>query len=267
MTEKATLPEQVSSVLKVFNILHALGENKKCGVSDLSQRLMMSKAKTIHFLETMMSLGYVTKEGEEYSLTLKLFELGAGPLEYINLEELADKEMVLISDAIGEAIHLGVLEGESFVHTHKIDAQYNLITHSDIGRPRPLYSTAIGKMLLSGLDDNAVKVLLKDVPFIKYTPNTMENVEQILAALAPIRSQHYSESMEEQEPGIRCLAAPIYDRMGNIIAGLSISTPTIRYNETRKTECIQLLHGACQRISAQLGFHKYPVAVMQAEVI
>ncbi len=261
MTEKGTFPESVSSVLKVFNILHVLSENKKCSAADLSPRLMMSKAKTIHFLETMISLGYVVKDGEEYALTLKLFELGSKPLEYIDLEELADKEMVYISEVTGEAIHLGVLEGDSFVHTHKIDAQYNLITHSDIGRPRPLYSTAIGKMLLSGLDDKAVSALLKNVKLIKYTPNTMDCIDKLLVALDAIRKQHYSESMEEQEPGIRCLAAPIYDLMGNVIAGLSISTPTIRYDERRKAEYIELLHGACARISAQLGFHKYPVTV------
>ncbi len=266
MTEKTTLPEQVSSVLKVFNILHALGEDKKHGVSELSQRLMMSKAKTVHFLETMITLGYVTKEGEDYSLTLKLFELGSKSLEHIDLEDVANKEMVLISELTGEAIHLGVLEEDSFIHTHKIDAQYNLITHSDIGRPRPLYSTAIGKMLLSGLENEAVRSLLKNVKFVKHTANTMENVDQVVDALSVIRRQHYSEGLEEQEHGIRCIAAPIYDRMGNIIAGLSISTPTIRYDDKVKHRYIEMLHGACKRISEQMGFYKYPVNVKLPEV-
>lgn len=261
MTEKATQPEQVSSVLKVFNILQALGEDKNHDLSELSQRLMMSKAKTIHFLETMTTLGYVTKQGEDYTLTLKLFELGSKTLEYIDLETIADKEMRLISELTGEAIHLGVLEEDSFVHTHKIDAQYNLITHSDIGRPRPLYSTAIGKMLLSGLENHAVRELLKNTRFIKFTGNTMETVEQVVEALETIRVQHYSEGLEEQEHGIRCLAAPIYDRMGNIIAGLSISTPTIRYDQTTKLQYIEMLHTSCARISEQLGYYRYPVTV------
>ncbi len=266
MTEKATLPEQVSSVLKVFTILHALGEDKKHGVSELSQRLMMSKAKTIHFLETMVTLGYVTKEGEDYSLTLKLFELGSRSLEHIDLEDIADKEMVAISQMTGEAVHLGVLEEEYFVHTHKIDARYNLITHSDIGRPRPLYSTAIGKMLLSGLGNDAVSALLKKVEFVKHTANTMENIEQVIEALKVIRQQHYSEGLEEQEHGVRCLAAPVYDRMGNIIAGLSISVPTIRYDEEVKSQYIEMLHRSCKRISEQLGFYHYPVKMNEPEL-
>jgi len=260
MTEK-TLPESVSSVLKVFNILQTLGENKKCGVSELAQRLMMSKAKTTHFLETMITLGYVIKEDDEYSLTLKLFELGTKPLEYMELDDIADKEMTLISEVTGEAIHLGVIEGDSFVHTHKIDARYNLRTHSDIGRPRPLYSTAIGKMLLSGMKNEYVRKILKDVEFVKYTPNTMQSIEQVIDALESIRLNHYSEGIEEQESGVRCIAAPIYDRLGNIVAGLSISFPVVRFEEEKKSYVIELLHKSCQNVSEQLGFYQYPVSI------
>ena len=93
--EKTTQPEAVSSVMKVFSILQALGEQKDIGVSELSQRLMMSKATTYRFLQTMKMLGYVSQEEEadKYGLTLKLFELGAKSLEYVDLIALADKEM------------------------------------------------------------------------------------------------------------------------------------------------------------------------------
>ncbi|MGM3015936.1 helix-turn-helix domain-containing protein, partial [Bacillus cereus group sp. BC329] len=69
--EKSTQPEPVSSVLKVFSILQALGEQKEIGVSELSQRLMTSKATTYRFLQTMKSMGYVAQEGEadKYRLT------------------------------------------------------------------------------------------------------------------------------------------------------------------------------------------------------
>lgn len=72
-------PDSVSSVLKVFGILQALGEEREIGITELSQRVMMSKSTVYRFLQTMKSLGYVAQEGEseKYSLTLKLFELGA----------------------------------------------------------------------------------------------------------------------------------------------------------------------------------------------
>ncbi len=93
--DKTTQTDAVSAVVKVFSILSALGEQKEIGVSELSQRLLMSKATTFRFLQTMKQLGYVEQEGEadKYSLTLKLFELGAKSLEYVDLIEIADKEM------------------------------------------------------------------------------------------------------------------------------------------------------------------------------
>src|SRR5699024_2887971 len=130
--EKSTQPEAVSSVLKVFSILQALGEQKEIGISELSQRLMMSKATTYRFLQTMKMLGYIVQEGEtdKYSLTLKLFELGAKALEYVDLIALADKEMRLIAEQTSEALHLGALDENSIIYIHKLDSAYNLSMQS-----------------------------------------------------------------------------------------------------------------------------------------
>ncbi|EKO3428607.1 DNA-binding transcriptional regulator KdgR [Vibrio fluvialis] len=258
--EKSTQPEAVSSVLKVFSILQALGEQKEIGVSELSQRLMMSKATTYRFLQTMKSMGFVAQEGEadKYKLTLKLFELGAKSLEYVDLIELADKEMRYISEQTNEALHLGSLDENAIIYIHKIDSGYNLRMQSRIGRRNPLYSTAIGKVLLAERDEQFVRDTLEGVEFIKHTDRTLENVEQLLEELALVRNQHYAEDNEEQEPGLRCIAAPVYDRFGHVIAGLSMSLPTIRFDEQRMGYYVDLLQTAGRNISLQLGYNNYP---------
>lgn len=258
--EKSTQPEAVSSVLKVFSILQALGEQKEIGVSELSQRLMMSKATTYRFLQTMKSMGFVAQEGEadKYKLTLKLFELGAKSLEYVDLIELADKEMRYISEQTNEALHLGSLDENAIIYIHKIDSGYNLRMQSRIGRRNPLYSTAIGKVLLAERDEQFVRDTLEGVEFIKHTDRTLENVEQLLEELARVRTQHYAEDNEEQEPGLRCIAAPVYDRFGHVIAGLSMSLPTIRFDEQRMDYYVDLLQTAGRNISLQLGYNNYP---------
>ncbi|QIA65420.1 DNA-binding transcriptional regulator KdgR [Vibrio astriarenae] len=259
--EKSTQPEAVSSVLKVFNILQALGEQKEIGVSDLSQRLMMSKATTYRFLQTMKTLGYVTQEGEadKYSLTLKLFELGAKSLEYVDLIELADKEMKIISELTNETVHLGALDEDSIIYIHKIDSSYNLRMHSRVGRRNPLHTTAIGKVLLAEREDSFVRNTLSRIEFVKSTDRTHENAEQLIAELKLVKDQHFGEDNEEQEPGLRCLAAPVYDRFGTVIAGVSISFPTVRFDEKRMSYYIDLLHKAGRNISEQLGYKNYPV--------
>lgn len=257
--EKSTQPEAVSSVLKVFSILDALGEQKEIGVSELSQRLMMSKATTYRFLQTMKTLGYVSQDGEadKYSLTLKLFELGSKSLEYVDLIALADKEMRAISEETNEALHLGALDENAIIYIHKIDSGYNLRMQSRIGRRNPLYSTAIGKVLLADREESVVRQTLSDVEFVKHTDKTLENTEQLLSELKVVQEQHYAEDNEEQEPGLRCIAAPIYDRFGTVIAGVSISFPTIRFDEKRMSYYVGLLHKAGENISEKLGYKHY----------
>ncbi len=258
--EKSTQSEAVSSVLKVFNILQALGEQKEIGVSELSQRLMMSKATTYRFLQTIKSLGYITQEDEadKYSLTLQLFELGAKSLEYVDLVSIANKEMCKISDQTQEALHLGALDDDAIIYVHKIDSKYNLCMQSRIGKRNPLYSTAIGKVLLSERSESFIRDTLKNVEFVKHTERTIENVDQLLIELNKVKQCHFAQDNEEQEPGICCIAAPVYDRFGIVIAGLSLSLPTIRYSESDLDSYVSLLHTACKSISFQLGFHQYP---------
>lgn len=260
--EKSTQPEAVSSVLKVFNILQALAEQKEIGVSELSQRLMMSKATTYRFLQTMKMLGFVSQEGEadKYALTLKLFELGAKALEYVDLIDIADKEMQEISNQTNETVHLGALDEGAIIYLHKIDSSYNLRMHSRVGRRNPLYSTAIGKVLLAGKSREEALAILDDVEFVKHTEKTHENSAQLMDEVELVAKQHFGEDNEEQEPGLRCIAAPIYDRFGNIVASVSVSFPTIRFDSERKPEYVKMLQTAGKRISEQLGYHDYPIA-------
>ncbi len=253
-------PDAVSSVLKVFGILQALGEEREIGITELSQRVMMSKSTVYRFLQTMKSLGYVSQEeeSEKYALTLKLFELGAKSLENVDLIRSADIKMRELSCLTKETIHLGALDDDSIVYIHKIDSQYNLRMYSRIGRRNPLYSTAIGKVLLAWREPRDVQEIMADVEFQVTTERTIGNVADLLVALEQVRSRGYGEDNEEQEAGIHCIAVPIFDRFGVVIAGLSISFPTLRFSKKNLNEYVSMLHQSARQISSQLGFYDYP---------
>lgn len=250
-------PDSVSSVLKVFGILQALGEEREIGITELSQRVMMSKSTVYRFLQTMKSLGYVAQEGEseKYSLTLKLFELGARALQNVDLIRSADIQMRELSRLTKETIHLGALDEDSIVYIHKIDSMYNLRMYSRIGRRNPLYSTAIGKVLLAWRDREEV---LDGVEYKRSTDRTITSTEELLSVLDKVREQGYGEDNEEQEEGLRCIGVPVFDRFGVVIAGLSISFPTLRFSEERLHEYVAILHTAARKISEQMGYNDYP---------
>ncbi|MBV4365068.1 DNA-binding transcriptional regulator KdgR [Erwinia sp. BNK-24-b] len=253
-------PDSVSSVLKVFGILQALGEERAHGITELSQRVMMSKSTVYRFLQTMKSLGYVAQEGEteKYSLTLKLFELGAKALQNVDLIRSADVQMRELSRQTRETIHLGALEEDSIVYIHKIDSLYNLRMYSRIGRRNPLYSTAIGKVLLAWREAEEVRTILAGVTFQQSTPRTVTTLEQLMTQLEKVRAQGYGEDIEEQEEGLRCIAVPVFDRFGVVIAGLSLSFPTIRFSQEEKGSYVAMLHQAAKTISEQMGYRDYP---------
>jgi len=218
-------PDSVSSVLKVFGILQALGEERENGITELSQRVMMSKSTVYRFLQTMKSLGYVSQEGEseKYALTLKLFELGAKALQNVDLIRSADIQMRELSRLTKETIHLGALEEDSIVYIHKIDSMYNLRMYSRIGRRNPLHSTAIGKVLLAWREPAEVQEILQHVEFTRSTARTLASAEELL-----------------------------------VIAGLSMSFPTIRFAEENKKDYVSMLHRAASALSSQMGYHDYP---------
>lgn len=252
--------DSVSSVMKVFGILQAISEEPHIGITELSKRILMPKSTVYRFLQTMKEMGYVAQEedNDQYNLTLKLFELASKALQHLGLIKSADNKMRLLSKRTKETIHLGIIEHDNIVYVHKIDSHYSLRMHSIIGRHHPVYSTAIGKVLLAWLDETEIREILKDANFMKFTENTLDNIDALLAQLQDVRKYGYGFDNEEMEIGLLCIAAPIFDRFGKVIAGLSISYPKIRIDITKKQFYIELLHQYANELSQELGFHDYP---------
>ncbi|MGF6759021.1 DNA-binding transcriptional regulator KdgR [Paraburkholderia sp. GAS42] len=250
--------ESASSIGRVFAILGAVGDSGQIGISELSQRLGMSKTTVHRALQTLKALGYVTQEveTERYRLTIRLFELGAKALESVDLVREADVEMRRIAQATREAVHLGAFDEDAIIYIHKIDADYGLRMQSRIGRRNPLHSTAIGKVLLAWMSAADAREVLSHVEFRKSTPKTLASADAVLSILPHVREQGYGEDNEEQEEGLQCLAVPVFDRFGHVIAGLSISFPTMRCGADTKSHYVALLRQSGLAISARLGYRE-----------
>ncbi|MBY4833514.1 DNA-binding transcriptional regulator KdgR [Burkholderia dolosa] len=260
--------DSVAAVGKVFTILAALGERREIGISELSQQLGMSKTTVHRFLQTLKALGYVAQEGEtdRYRLTIRLFELGSKALESVDLVREADLEMRRIGQLTREAVHLGAFDEDAIIYIHKIDADYGLRMQSRIGRRNPLYSTAIGKVLLAWMPPDEARAVLAGVEFRKSTAKTLASADAVMSILPRVRQQGYGEDNEEQEDGLLCLAVPVFDRFDRVIAGLSISFPTMRCGADTKAHYVALLKAAGRAISERLG-HRPEAAVVEAAPI
>jgi IclR family KDG regulon transcriptional repressor len=257
----ARQPESVAAVLKVFAILQALSERSETGVSDLSVRLAMPKATVYRFLQTMKTLGYVRQEAdsERYGLTMRMFELGAKSLSFPELVDLAKHHMQLLSDATGETVHLGTLIESEIIYVHKVDSKHMLGMYSKVGRRAPLHCTAIGKVLMAWEHPERRDRILDGAQFQRFRDKTITERPAFLAELEQVRRQGYAEDREEFDEHIRCIGVPIFDRLAQPIAGLSVSFPTFRYPADKAAQVVAMLQDASRDISERLGCTQFPI--------
>lgn len=258
MSKPVQKTENAAAVLKVFSVLESLATERKASLADIAQRAMTSKTTAHRLLQTMVDLGYVEQEADtdRYSLTLKLFALGARTLRgQEDLLRAADRQMGKLARATGESINLGVMDDfdQRVAYIHKYDSAYNLSMQSTLGKRNPLYSTSLGKALLSFRDEEEIRERLGKMEFRKLAPRTITDPEELLAQIHQGRAQGYVEEIEESEAGVRCMAVPILDHTGKSVAAISIGFPLVRFDETRKPEYIRMLLEAGREASHALG--------------
>ena len=256
-----TSPESVAAVLKVFAILNALGERSETGISDLSVRLAMPKATVYRFLQTMKTLGYVRQEAdsERYGLAMKTYELGAKALQHPDLIDLAKHHMQILADTTGETVHLGTLIDSEIIYVHKVDSKHMLGMYSRIGRRAPIHCTAIGKSLMAWEHPERRDLVLDGAEFKRFRDKTITERAAFLAELAQVKRQGFAEDREEFDDHIRCLGVPIFDRLGQPVAGMSVSFPTFRFDTAKAPEVVRRLQAASREISARLGCSSFPL--------
>lgn len=261
--QAANKPDSVAAVLKLFAVMEALAEDRTMSLAEVARRAMTSKSTAYRFLQTMMDLGYVRQEGDtdKYGLTLKIFSIGAKVLNrHVDLVRVADRAMARLAQATGEAVQLGIMDEhrQAVVYIHKCDSAFNLSTQSPLGKRNPLYATSLGKALLAWLESRDLAERLDAMRFVKLTPATIDSRPVLAEQLTLMRNQGYAEECEESESGVRCLAVPVFDHVGRVVAAISLSFPVVRFDAGRKVEYAALVRRAGRETSEGLGCFNYP---------
>lgn len=248
----------VTSVLRVFGILEELAKTRDLGLSELSKRMYMSKSTVFRFLQTMKDLGYVSQdpETERYALTVKLFQIGSMTLNLHNLNKIANRHMRKLAHETQETVHLAILDEDSkaIIYVHKVDAEYSLSLLSHVGKKAPIHCTALGKVLMAFSQEDTVRNILNGLTYRKYTPNTISGENEYLAELERVHNRGYAEDIGEHEENIRCIAVPIRDRFGTVVAGMSITWPEFRFERLDKNTCLEQIQQTADAISKELGY-------------
>jgi len=245
----------VSAATRALAVLERLSRQRTIGLEDLSRDVKLAKPTVYRFLLTLQELGYARRaEGDRWAITLKLFNVGSRALDHLDIHSVARPIAEELSEDLGETVHMGVLEGDSAVYILKIESRYTIRMYSRVGRRIPLYCTAIGKVLLAYLKEDEREQALKGVRLLAFTKKTLTTRPALQAELDRIREQGFGLDDEENEDGIHCIGAPIFDHTGSIVATLSVSWPGFRYKQGEEGEKIDKVKAAAARISTFLGY-------------
>ena len=250
--------DTVQVVSKAFKILEILSIKSWQGVSELARSLSCQKSTIFRILNTLRKEGFIIqdKENEKYALTLKLFTLGATTVNNLDLTQSTRPVIIRLSQASKETIHLCTIDNDQLVYLQKIESPHSLQVNmmSRIGQSTPFYCTGVGKVLLAYQPEEKILLYLRSNSLKRFTANTITKKIALRAELMGVRTKGYAYDNEEHEIGVRCVAAPIFNQAGTVIAALSVSGPTVRINDAKLAEIRQLVVLATKEISAKMGY-------------
>ncbi|HHY46428.1 MAG TPA: IclR family transcriptional regulator [Firmicutes bacterium] len=250
----------VNSVLRAMGILDLLGRSgKRMGVTEIGAELGLHKSTVYRILSTLEQGGYVQQDLEtgKYSLGTHILELGMQCLQQIDLREKAGPIMKRLSAETGEVVHLAILDGLEVVYIDKAEQSQTLTMRARIGARAHAHCTALGKVLLA-FRGNEVMAHLEGRELVRQTPNTITSVAELRAHLSLVRERGYAIDDEENEQGVRCVAVPIRNHAGTVVAAMSISAPSVRLTRERVSEVVPLILRAGRDLSEALGYRPGP---------
>ncbi len=250
-------PTTSSFVQRTMLILEVLSGKEK-GLVEIASETGLSKSTIYRILVSLVNLDYAYKvaETEKYGLTLKFNKLADSNRGRFNLVSLSLDILQRIADASQETVFLYTFSHNQLIILHQIESPYPLRVVSKFnndGKRPPLHATASSKCIIAMQGEKSSQYLLSLAPYPRFTDTTICTREAMQEELSRIRELGYAMDDQENEPGIRCVAAPIYMPDNSVTSCVSISGPSVRMNGEKLSKCIDLVKEATAEISRKIG--------------
>jgi len=256
----------VQAIERGCEILDALGKGKQSySIQDLSSQLNLPKPTIHRILSTLRQFGLVAQDeiSKEYHLGFRLVELGYTVLNQIDLRKVAEPFLSQLAGLTQETVHLVILDQGEIVYLDKVEKVSDprrLRMVSRIGMRNYAHSCAVGKVLLAFLSDSERDEIIAQKGLPRMTKNTIVNLSKLNKHLSGVGAQGYAVDNGENEEGIRCVAAPVRNDQGRVIAAISISGPTVRMTKKRiHNELKTRIMKTALEISKKLGYKTGPL--------
>ncbi len=246
----------VPAVERVFDMLELLVSNgRPRNITEISRQLKIPKSSVFGILHTLRDRGYIEKqEDERYGLTLKLFGLGASMVAALDIRQQVAPGLRELAAQTNITAHLGVLATDEAVYIDKAEAPGAIRLTTYVGCRAPLHSTGMGKALLAWLPESELHRIIASRGLTAFTPRTISSPAALRAELAQVRAIGYAVSIEENEPGVCGLGAPIFDHTGHLAAAVNLGGTVLQIKKKDVTFLGDCVARAAAAMSRRLGY-------------
>jgi IclR family KDG regulon transcriptional repressor len=247
----------VPAVIRALDILELFLDRAELSAREVIERLDLPRTTVHELLVTLVERAYlivVPGQPVRYRLGMPLFQLGsafAGRLDLVREAQSVAREVAAACD---EAVHVAVLDGADVVYLVKVDSTHPVRMVSGVGLRLPAHCTAVGKVMLAGLDRAGLNAVLARGPLPGMTPHSITDPERLRAHLDQVRAEGVAADVGESDSAMRCVAAAVRDHSGTVIAAMSVSAPIIRWTAQAPPEWTALVRDGAAALSARMGY-------------
>ncbi len=224
---------KVKSLAKAMQVLECFStQAPELGISDIARMTGMQKSSVHNILSTFAQIGYVGKNEQtnRYHLGLALLRYSYIITNHMGLHKLLLPYLKRIANEIGETCYLGIMDHGSVLYIESCVSEAHVPTRNILGERAPLYCTGLGKALLAYAPE-ALEFL--DAPYAPFTANTLCDRAALEAEMQRTRERGYAIDDMEHEFGIKCVALPVFNHVGQPVCAVSVSGPSLRFSSAR----------------------------------
>jgi IclR family acetate operon transcriptional repressor len=227
---------QIRSVVRALDVMIAVSELGAADLASVASAVGLHPSTTLRMLESLRSRDMVRQRRGLWEIGARAFEIGSTFLSRVSLAQEAQVWVEQLADRANETASFGILDNGEVLYLAIAHGQWELGIQSLPGGRHPAHCTALGKVMLAHLPWDEVEQILHDHPPVRRTPATLVEPTDIRRELTRVLRRGYAIDAQERLPGVVCLAAPIRDSTGNVVAAISISGPQLRLPRDRIPE-------------------------------
>lgn len=246
-------PIQVAD--RLFLTMEVLAQNGAMGLVELSNQLELHKSTVHRLLNSLIYMGYARQDLEtgKYSLTFKMLELSNQLLAHVDVIEIVRPYLKKLMQQTGETVHFVQKDGNYAVYIDKVESDQNSVRMvSKVGSRIPLFCSGVGKAMAAQMTEEQVRKMWSESRIRALTPHTIVDCEEYLKELKRVRENGYALDNEENELGVRCIAAGVTDYKGRPKYAFSISAPVSRMDDRRVGELVQYVLKMKEEITKEI---------------